>query len=103
MPKQTRYWLKCSRCGKRFSGLTRTEALDKIRKHMWKYHRDWMVSRIKAGQRKAKKQNPILSPQWIGFAERPLIEKVTGRPYEEVRERVLDFFVSMVLGGVKKP
>ncbi|MBA7586282.1 hypothetical protein ES708_28279 [subsurface metagenome] len=76
---------------------------------MWKEHRDWMVSRIKAGQRKAKKikaSNPvggILSPQWIGFAERPLIEKVTGRPYEEVRERVLDFFVSMVLGGVKKP
>lgn len=102
MPKQTRYWLKCSRCGKRYSGLTRTEALGKMRKHMWKEHRDWMVIRIKAGQRKAKKIKAG-NPKWIGFAERPLIEKVTGRPYEEVKNAVLDYFVSMVLGGVKKP
>lgn len=55
MVKQTRVWLKCSRCGKRFSGSTRAEALDKMRKHLWKYHEEWMVGRIKAGQRKAKK------------------------------------------------
>ncbi|MBA7711253.1 hypothetical protein ES703_120208 [subsurface metagenome] len=46
--------------------------------------------------------NPI-SWNWIGFAEKPLIEKITGRPYAEVRELALDFFVSMLLGGLGKP
>ncbi|MBA7551152.1 hypothetical protein ES705_43688 [subsurface metagenome] len=109
MNKPTRYWLTCSRCGKRFSGLTRTEALNKIRKHMWKEHRDWMIKRIKAGQKKASKVKivglpaSVLNPSWIGFAEKSGIEKVTGLPYEEVKSRVLDFMVSMVLGGIKKP
>lgn len=56
MVKSTRVWLACSRCGKRFSGATRAEALDKMRKHLWKYHDEWMRGRIKAGQRKAKKE-----------------------------------------------
>ncbi|MBA7691795.1 hypothetical protein ES703_100349 [subsurface metagenome] len=55
MVKRTKVWLVCSRCGKRMSGATRAEALNKMRKHLWKEHREWMVSRIKAGQRKAKK------------------------------------------------
>jgi len=71
-----------------------------------------MRRRIKAGLRKAKKRKGVmidvagasfLSPQWIGFAERPVIEKITGLPYDEVKSRVLDFFVQMLLGGVKKP
>ncbi|MBA7586995.1 hypothetical protein ES708_29003 [subsurface metagenome] len=76
---------------------------------MWKEHRDWMIKRIKAGQKKAKQVKivglpaSLLNPSWIGFAERPVIEKVTGLPYEEVKSRVLDFMVSMVLGGIKKP
>lgn len=45
----------------------------------------------------------FLSPKWIGFAERPVIEKITGLPYETVKSRVLDFFVQMLLGGVTKP
>ena len=66
-----------------------------------------MVRRIKTGLRKRKKalaNNPsILDPKWIGFAERPAIEKITGLPYEEVKSKVLDFFVAMLLGGVKRP
>jgi len=65
--------------------------------------------RIRAGKRKAekKKNNPfdikaILSPKWAGFAERPIIEKVTGRPYEEVKKEVLDAFVQHALHGLTK-
>jgi hypothetical protein len=107
-----KYQAKCSQCGQGFSAPTRTELLEKLRKHLWKEHRDWMIRRIKAGQRKRKKADKvkivglpasILNPSWIGFAEKPVIEKVTGLPYEEVKSRVLDFFVSMLLGGIKKP
>lgn len=109
MLKLTKSWLKCSRCQKRFSGATRTEALNRMRKHLWKEHSDWMKSRIKAGQRKAKKVKiaglpaSILNPSWIGFAEKSTIEKVTGLPYEEAKSRALDFFVSMLFGGIRKP
>ncbi|MBA7708857.1 hypothetical protein ES703_117761 [subsurface metagenome] len=109
MTKQTKYWLTCSRCSKRFSGVTRAEALNKMRKHLWKFHADWMVRRIKAGQKKAKAArvdspgSSFWNPSWIGFAERPLIEKVTGMPYEEVKSKVLDFLVQALLGGVRKP
>jgi hypothetical protein len=70
-----------------------------------------MISKIKAGQRKAKRKKELriegnpswFDPSFIGFAERPLIEKVTGQPYEAVKSKVLDFMVSMILGGIKKP
>ena len=79
---------------------------------MWKYHEDWMRRKIKAGLKKAKKAKAarvdiagqsLVSPSWIGFAERGAIEKITGLDYEVVKSRVLDFFVQMLLGGVKKP
>ncbi|MBA7696017.1 hypothetical protein ES703_104659 [subsurface metagenome] len=79
---------------------------------MWRYHEDWMKRKIKAGLKKAKKAKAVsidvagqslISPSWIGFAERPLIEKVTGLDYNVVKGRVLDFLVQMVLGGVRKP
>ena len=103
MVKTKYYYLTCSRCQRRFRGSTRTEALSKLRKHLWKEHSDWMKRRIKAGIKKAHKASENPFAKWIGFAERPVIEKVTGLPYEEVRTKVLDFFVSMLLGGVKKP
>ena len=85
--------------------------LSKLRKHLWKFHEDWMRRRIKAGLKKAKKAKvaridvagqSFISPSWIGFAERPLIEKITGKPYEQVKGQVLDFLVQMILGGVTK-
>jgi hypothetical protein len=95
-----------------FYGSTRSEVLSKVRKHMWKAHETWMKRRIKTGLKKHKQQQRILvdsagnslwNPSWIGFAERPIIEKVTGMKYEDVKSKVLDFFVQMLLGGVTKP
>ena len=90
-----KYHAKCSQCGRGFRANTRSELLRKLRKHLWRYHEDWMKRRIKAGLKKAKKKvasNPnlqaiskILNPNWVGFVERPVIEKLTGRPYEEVK------------------
>ena len=68
-----------------------------------------MRRRIKAGLRKRRKQvgvesgmfSPsIVSPHWIGFAEKALIEKATGRPYEEVKKDVLDFFARQLMSGI---
>jgi len=82
---------------------------------MWKNHADWMKRRIKAGLKKRKKANPgghrpgnpfaetlkkILNPSWTGFAERGIIEKATGRPYEQVRTEALDAFVAELFGGL---
>lgn len=99
------YKLTCSQCGRRFQGQVKGDVLSRMRKHQQKEHQAWLSRRIKSGIRKAKKKNTPLPnfPEWIGFAERPLVEKVTGRPYNEVREAVLDFFVKMVLGGITKP
>ncbi|MBA7551840.1 hypothetical protein ES705_44390 [subsurface metagenome] len=108
-----KYVLKCSQCGRRFLDESRGEALSRLRKHLWKEHKDWMSRRIKAGIRKSKKargilvtaspldlrktvQN-ILNPPWVGFAEKPIIEKLTGKPYAEVKEAVLDAIVRQAL------
>jgi len=71
-----------------------------------------MSRRIKSGLRKAQKAkaNPalstalgsILSPKWVGFAEKPVIEKITGQDYEVVKQRVLDWFVNMLMSGIVK-
>jgi len=114
MPKYE-YHATCSQCGKKFYAHTRKELLEKLRKHIWRNHADWMRKRIKAGLRKRKQANAtqrilidspgnsFWNPSWVGFAERGLIEKVTGMPYEEVKSKVLDFFVQLLLGGVRKP
>lgn len=99
------YKLTCSQCGRRFRGAVKGEVLSRLAKHQRKVHKEWLSRRVKSGMRKAKKARQPLPnfPQWIGFAERPLIEKVTGRPYEEVRQAVLDWLVSALLGGIQTP
>ncbi|MBA7712349.1 hypothetical protein ES703_121323 [subsurface metagenome] len=114
---------KCSQCGRKFYGTSKGELLNKLRTHMWKNHADWMRRRIKAGLKKAKRSvdtyhapgNPfletvkkVLDPSWTGFAERPAIEKLTGRPYEQVRQETLDalvasVFVSLIKRGGRSP
>lgn len=103
---------KCSQCGRGFRSNNRTELLSKIRKHMWRDHRDWMRRKIKTGVRKAQKVRlggtvesgmlspSIVSPHWVGFGERALIEKATGKPYEQVRADVLDFFARQLMSGI---
>ena len=39
---------------------SRTELLNKLRKHLWKDHREWMIGRIKAGLKRAKEGNPSI-------------------------------------------
>lgn len=104
---------KCSQCNYVARGVTRSEVLNKIRKHMWKEHADWMKKRIRKGLRARMKEqhvvgNPfletvkkVLNPSWTGFGERPIIEKLTGRPYEQVRQETLDAFVAQVFEGIK--
>jgi len=48
-------WYKatCSRCGMTLRRRTRTELLSAMRKHLWKFHRAWMIARIKAGRKEA--------------------------------------------------
>jgi len=56
---------KCSICGetirsrKSSKGTARANFLRAVRKHMWKYHRNTMISRIKAGK-KASDENPTV-------------------------------------------
>lgn len=52
------YKAKCSQCGKVFRRRTRSELLSVLRKHIWKEHRAWIITRIKAGQRTAAQDNP---------------------------------------------
>ncbi len=67
--KDTKLYLAtCSQCGAKFRRKTRTELLSAIREHVWKFHRAWMIKRIKAGQ---KEDNPgliaILSAVLLGI------------------------------------
>ena len=106
--------LKCSQCSYRARGDTVGERLAHLRKHQQKKHPNFLSKRIKSGMKKARNTyhapgNPfietvkkILDPSWVGFAERPLIEKITGRPYEEVRKQAVDAFVSELFKGVIK-
>jgi hypothetical protein len=106
-----KYHAKCSQCGLGFRSNLRSDLLRRLRKHLWSKHRAWMIGRIKAGLRKRKKElsltagNPfnLLRPSFVGFAERPLIEALTGRPYEEVRQAFLNAMTSTVGTGVSFP
>ena len=51
------YKATCSQCGKVFKARTRTALLSKVRKHLWKEHRNWMIRRIKQGKSRSK-SNP---------------------------------------------
>lgn len=116
-----RYKLVCSQCGKIFRDENRGQALSRLRKHLWKAHQDWMRRKIKAGIRKSKRvraesdlvvaNSPfdlratirnIVNPPWAGFAEKPLIEKITGRPYQEVKDAIVDAMVRQALSGLTK-
>ncbi|MBA7550543.1 hypothetical protein ES705_43060 [subsurface metagenome] len=56
---------KCSICGatiqsrRSTKGSARANFLRAVRKHMWKYHRNTMISRIKAGKRRSS-ENPTV-------------------------------------------
>lgn len=52
------YLAVCSQCKAEFRAKTRTKLLSKMREHLWKLHRAWMIRRIKAG--KANQDNPGL-------------------------------------------
>ena len=102
----------CKICGKTFRRSTGGELIKAMHAHYVKADPSSLSRRIKNGMKAAKVSNPILidsagnslwSPSWIGFAEKALIEKTTGLPYADVKSRVLDFFVQMLLGGVTKP
>lgn len=54
------YKARCSQCGKIMRRTTRTDLLSALRKHLWGKHRSWMVSRIKAGKKKAEATNPSI-------------------------------------------
>jgi len=46
------YSATCSQCKAKFRAKTRTKLLSKLRDHLWKFHRAWMIRRIKAGRAK---------------------------------------------------
>jgi len=52
------YTAKCSQCSHRFRAYSRATLLKNIRKHMWKYHRKWMLARMKAGRLAGGPGNP---------------------------------------------
>ncbi|MBA7551977.1 hypothetical protein ES705_44528 [subsurface metagenome] len=52
------YTAKCSQCAHRFRAYSRAALLTNIRKHMWKYHRKWMLTRMKAGRLAGGPGNP---------------------------------------------
>jgi len=50
----------CSQCSQRFRAYDRTDLLSRIRKHMWKEHRKWMLARMKAGRLAGGAGNPTV-------------------------------------------
>jgi len=98
----------CKICGKSYRRATSAELIKAIHAHYLKAHPLALSRKIKKGMKKARAGaglmvgNP-LSMEWIGFAEKPMIEKITGKPYAEVKELVTDFFVRMLLGGLTRP
>jgi len=64
-----RICLSCPRCktptGKQrqFCADTMKEALAKLRKHLWRKHRDWMIRRIREGKKKK-----VVTPSLTGGA-----------------------------------
>lgn len=61
MPRKMKmYTAKCSQCGQRFRGYTRTALLKRIRKHIWDKHRQWMLQRMKAGRLAGGPGNPTV-------------------------------------------
>ncbi|GAH95346.1 unnamed protein product [marine sediment metagenome] len=54
------YTAKCSQCGQRFRAYERADLLQRIRKHMWKEHRKWMLARMKAGRLAGGPGNPTV-------------------------------------------
>lgn len=53
------YTATCSQCKEELRAMTRPNLLEKLRKHLWSKHRNWMVKRIKAG-RSGSKDNPVV-------------------------------------------
>lgn len=88
---------KCSKCGVGFRSKTRSDLLSKIRKHVWKEHEEWMKSRIKRGMKEVKARS---NPRIIGALEAPVIEKLTGVPYEQVRQHVLTFMKRLLIDAL---
>jgi len=64
------YTAHCSQCSYVARARTRTAMLNKIRKHLWKKHRTWMISRIKAGKRKSK-DNPTVQDFISALSDAP--------------------------------
>lgn len=50
----------CSQCGLIIKAKTKANLLSTLRKHLWKFHRAWMVKRIKAGRAKNVGNPPVL-------------------------------------------
>ena len=64
------YKAECSQCPDIFRARSRTALLHKIRKHIWKEHRSWMIRRIRAGKR-ASQDNPSLQDLVTALKEAP--------------------------------
>lgn len=63
-----RYCLSCPKCytskgrHKQFCANDNVGALNKLRKHLWKKHAEWMKKRIKLGRKnKSKPHNPLVT------------------------------------------
>ncbi len=63
------YTAKCSQCGQRFRAYERAELLSRIRKHMWKEHRKWMLARMKAGRLAGGPGNPTVGMVLTALAQ----------------------------------
>ena len=64
------YRATCSQCDQEFRARTRTKLLSKIRKHIWKEHRSWMIRRIKAGKDRSA-DNPTLQDLVVALKAAP--------------------------------
>ncbi len=67
--KTRMFTAKCSQCGHRFRAYTRAGLLSNIREHMWKYHRKWMLARMKAGRLAGTADNPTVGMVLTAIAQ----------------------------------
>ena len=78
-----------------------SDLLGKLRKHIWKAHRNWMIQRIKAGKRDAERNNPSIQDLIQGLqkgstrAGIAVAKLMTETRYQQVK-RVMDVVTPML-------
>ena len=89
------YTLRCSQCKTAVRATSRTEGLQRMRRHQWKEHRAWLITKIKAGQRR-RSERPGVQTVLQG-----ILQKDVGNPSIALPDRrqwaLIETIINLVL------